>query len=77
MAVFQPQPASPEPPLPLLHVWRLLAQLEDEDIQLSLQHIDLTLCQLLFTASELQFLGFLLQGCSAQLLLPGPQLLQS
>lgn len=77
MAIFQPQPASPELPLSLLHVRSLLVQLEDEDIQLPLQHIDLTLCELLLPASEQQLLGFLLQGGSTQLLLPGSQLLQS
>lgn len=77
MAVFEPQPASPEPPLPLLHVRRLLAQLEDQHVQLALQHVDLALRELLLPASEQQFLGFLLQGSSAQLFFSGTQLLQS
>lgn len=76
MSVFELQPASPELALPLPHVRALLVELEDEDVELALQHVDLAFGQLLLPASEQLLLRLLLQGSAAQLLFPGPQLLR-
>jgi hypothetical protein len=75
MAISEFQPAPPKLALPLPHVRPFLAQLQQKDVQLPLQHADLPLGQLLLPAPEQLFLGLLLQGGPHELLLARPQLL--
>lgn len=76
MAVSEFQSTSLELALPLLDLGLLLAQLEDEDAELALQHVDLALRQPLLPPLQQPLLRPLLQGSARQLLLPGPQLLR-
>lgn len=75
MPILELQAASLELALPPLDVGLLLVELEDQDVQLPLQHVDLALGQLLLPPLQQLLLGLLLQGRAAQLLLAGPQLL--
>lgn len=60
---------------PLLDVGLVLVELEDEDVELALQHVDLALCQLLLATLQQLLLGLLLQGSTSQLFFSGAQLL--
>ena len=75
MAVSELQAAPLKLALPLLDIGLLLIQLKDEDVELSLQHVDLPRGQLLLPPPEQLLLRLLLQGGPHQLLLPGAQLL--
>lgn len=63
--------------LPLLDVGFLLVlvQVEDEEAELTLEHVLLPLGQLLLTLPQELFVGLLLQSRSLQLLLTASQLL--
>ena len=61
--------------LPPLHVRLVLVQLVNDDVQLSLQDVDLALGQLLLAPPQSFLLTFLLQRRLRQLLLPRSQLL--
>lgn len=76
MAVSELQATPPELALPLADLGLLLAQLEDEDAELALQHVDLALRQPPLPPPQQLLLRPLLQGGARQLLLPGPQLLR-
>lgn len=60
---------------PLLDVGLVLVELEDEDVEFALQHVDLALCQLLLATLQQLLLGLLLQGGASQLFFSGTQLL--
>lgn len=64
--------------LPLLNVWFLLVlvQVEDEEAELTLEHVLLPLGQLLLALPQELFVGLLLQGGSLQLLFTASQLLR-
>lgn len=61
---------------PLLHVGLVFVELENEDVELSLQHVDLPLCQLLLPTLQQLLLRLLLEGSPRQLLFSGTQLLE-
>lgn len=77
VSILQLQPGALELAFPLLHVGLVSVQLENEDVELPLQDVDLSLCQLLLPPLQQLLLRLLLQGGSRQLLLPGAQLLQA
>lgn len=60
----------------LLHVRLVFVELEDEDVQLPLQHVDLPLGQLLLPPLQQLLLWLLLQGGARQLLFSGTKLLE-
>lgn len=61
--------------LPALHVRLFLVELVNDDVELSLQDVDLPLGQLLLAPPQRLLLALLLQRCLGQLLLPRSQLL--
>lgn len=77
VAVLELQPALPELALAFLHPGLFLAQLVDDDIELSLQDVDLPLRQLLLPTPEQLLLVLLLERSPGQLLFPGSELLQT
>ncbi len=56
---------------PLLHIGLVFVELENEDIELPLQHVDLPFCQLLLSALQQLLLRLLLEGGPRQLLFSG------
>lgn len=73
--ILQLQPGAFEFALPLLHVGFVFVELENEDVELPLQHVDLSLGQLLLPPLQQLLLGLLLQRRPRQLLFPGTKLL--
>lgn len=75
VSILELQSALPELALAFLHPGLLLAQLVDDDVELSFQDVNLPLSQLLLPASQQLLLVLLLERSPGQLLLPGTELL--
>lgn len=56
---------------PLLHIGLVFVELENKDVELSLQHVDLPLSQLLLPTLQQLLLRLLLEGGPRQLLFSG------
>lgn len=75
VAILELQSALPELALAFLHPGLFLAQLVDDDVELSLEDVNLPLSQFLFPASQQLLLVLLLERRPRQLLFPGAELL--
>lgn len=76
VSILEFKPRTLEFAFPLLHVGFVFVELENEDVELPLQHVDLSLCQLLLPPLQQLLLGLLLQGSPRQLLFSGAKLLE-
>lgn len=77
VAVLELQSALSELALALLHPGLFLAQLVDDDVELSFQDVDLPLSQLLLPTPKQLLLILLLERSPGQLLFPGSKLLHT
>lgn len=77
VAVLELQSALPELALAFLHPGLFLAQLVDDDVELSFQDVDLPLSQLLLPTPKQLLLILLLERSPGQLFFPGSKLLHT